>query len=761
MQHRLTRAILFFCAIAPLAKGAEPIPSIAANPPDWVWTDLNQVFSQSMSDDALTSMAAAGVEVLHTGFPPREPAEKWNAFKQSVDKAHEHGIKVVAGGSLLYFQFDILREHPDWRVHWVDDPPLVANWKFDEHPKIRACLNSPYREFIIKQLADIALESGVDGYSFDGSHQELCYCKYCKEKYRAATGKEIPTELAGAGRTDGGDLAKDASGKLDLSNPDIVRYFRWREQTMMDFWQAMRAALRAVNPDFGFLTWTINAGRWGHLSGVPRSQPFILNRLFDVPMQEWWFEETNRGASITVPGFGAALIRATAEERPSICNPYDFTHWEDLWQAGYGSSMPFREREFRMLLAITHGSIPAGIWGPPYKASEAAPLIKLVRDRQQWLVRERSLKYAALVVSDDTRNFYGGKNPIGRYIEHCLGVFRALNEAHLPVDIICDWDLDENRLAEYKVVILANTACLSDQAVENLRAYVHAGGGLVSTVESSRYTQDGVEREDFALGDVFGAHFVKMAEELASTSGMPGAPMPIAEAGAWDSAGATKGVIDWRDTAPQIVDAGLKELAWSGAGFAGKCAVVGLKDTATTAATIRLLTTVNGYPGGSNLAPASVVVNHPGKGRSVYFAAGIDQGYYAYPYPYQRMLIANAVRWAADEAPPVRIEAPMALHAGFFQQTDDKGQRTIVHLLNTINSTGGAATPGGSDVPLREEVVPLHDVAVTFAGEKPSHVHLEPGGGALATQQVADGWRVVVPKLEVQSMVVAEYGPAQ
>ena len=730
-----------------------------SEPPEWVWTHLNHLYNVPKLEE-LDKAAAMGVQVVHGGPLDEKDPQKRAEFKNLVKELHKRNMKIVTGGSLLYFKYNILREHPDWRVHWVDDPKLVENWKYDEHPQIRACLNSPYADYAIRDLAKFAKEFDIDGYSFDGSHIEVCYCKYCKAKYLKDTGHELPTNLDQMGRTDGGDLkvAGKTARPAGLSDPEIFRYFRWREQAVVDFWTHMRGEMKKIRPDFAFLTWTVNAGRLGHLMGVPRIQPFTLNLFFDVPMQEWWFDETNRGGSIIPAAFGARLIRAAGCERPTICNPYDFTHWEDLWQAGYGSSMPLLERQFRFLLAITQGSIPATVWGSPYKESDFEPIVKLLRDREPYLIREKSIKWAGLVVSDDTRNFYGGTSTMGRYVEHCMGAFRAMTEAHLPVDFVTDLDLEENRLDDYKVLVLPNTACLSDNAVANIRRFVKNGGGLVASVESSRYDQDGNARPDFALADVFGAHFEKMAEELKST-GLPAAPKPQGDAGPWDSAGSARGNMQWDAKAPkEIITDAVKDRTLYGGGFQGKCAIVHVADQATTGALLYLQKLTDaGYPTASGITAPALVTNKSGAGRVAFFPAGIDQGYYAYPYPYQRMLMLNAIGWAASSQPAIRVEAPMCVQAAYFtQQVDKKGSRTIVHLLNTLNTTAGQASPAGCDVPLREEILPVLNVRVVFQGAAPKRVHLEPEGQDLSVEQTGAEWSVIVAKLDMQSMVVVE-----
>ena len=59
----------------------------------------------------------------------------------------------------------------------------------------------------------------------------------------------------------------------------------------------------------------------------------------------------------------------------------------------------------------------------------------------------------------------------------------------------------------------------------------------------------------------------------------------------------------------------------------------------------------------------------------------------------------------------------MCVHATVMRQTRTDGEgteRLIVHLFSDLNTTRHHALPD-DDVPLREEVVPIHDIRVTFA----------------------------------------------
>ena len=74
------------------------------------------------------------------------------------------------------------------------------------------------------------------------------------------------------------------------------------------------------------------------------------------------------------------------------------------------------------------------------------------------------------------------------------------------------------------------------------------------------------------------------------------------------------------------------------------------------------------------------------------------------------------------------VEAPMCVHSTLMRQSKGGSERLIVHLYSDLNTTAFHAMPA-DDVPLREEVVPIHDIRVTFApGYRLGRVHLEPEG---------------------------------
>ena len=78
---------------------------------------------------------------------------------------------------------------------------------------------------------------------------------------------------------------------------------------------------------------------------------------------------------------------------------------------------------------------------------------------------------------------------------------QTLIQAKVPFDIIFDKHLDD--LSRYRVLVLADQECLSEEQMDQIRAFVKNGGGLVASEHTSLYTPWRNRRRDFGLADLF------------------------------------------------------------------------------------------------------------------------------------------------------------------------------------------------------------------------------------------------------------------
>ncbi len=656
----------------------------------------------------------------------RSPHVPLDQLEANLAEYRKLGIKVL-GVYPPCLQGEVYEKHPEWRRISTDvtEIPQVDMKKQPFGGML--CLLGPYGDFFIDVLAEIATKfPDVKAFSFDGLHYGgVCYCQDCRNKYRLETGKEIP--------------------KVNMEDGDFRHYQHWADRRMENLVQRMQTRLKGIRPELALVTWTTNAGRFGHLRDIPRNMPARMNLLLDAPDQEFWLDETNRGASI-VPAFANAYIWATTNHRVAFSEPYLMSHGNP-----YGKdSFPVHEIERRVMLALTHGAGPSLAVGQPARLQdEVYRILGEVQKRKPWLTHKQPEPWAAMLMSDNTRVFYG-RDPgriEERYVGSVLGYFRAAIEEHLPFTLINDWNLTASELAKYKVLILPNAACLNDDQCAAIREFVASGGGLVATLDSSLCDDFGDPRPDFALADVFGLHYRGVATSDSDPANLDVNFSRQLGTDYWDK---RKGIWDFRlsresPLASPKLDALIGNEPVT---FKGQVATTVLSEGTVSIAGLAARD-------GGVAAPIPAITTHQfGKGRVVYFASGIDSAYYLYAYPYHRLLLANAVKWAANSVVPIEVQAPMCVQAVAMRQVKD-GPRLVLHLFNDVNTTAFHALPS-DDVPLREETLPIYDIHVQFRGYQLGSIRLQPEGIELTRQAIDDGFEVVVPRLDVHSMVVAE-----
>lgn len=678
-------------------------------------------------------------EIIHIRTGQPIDAAMLAELRARVDAAHAQGAKVLGEAIRFYMSPWMQEDHPDWQVlNSPDAKPISVAELADQH--VLGCWNSPYGQWFIKSQVELARRLDWDGYNLDGfgcwSH---CFCSHCQAAYQRDAGRAIPATS-------------------NVNDREFRHYLKWRLNQYTQFVAEWTSALKTVKPDFVAAPWSTGPGRWWHWMGAPAAEGTdAMHRILDAPFLElFWDFPADQGSNL-LPSFTCRYYRALTGDRPAWILPY-------LCEQGqFNMQPPAAECDLREMTVLANGCLVAqGHW----QQNEVTPLAHFndqLRQREPFTTDTSSLKWAAMLVGESSRLLYGlpgartevplgawlgsgvdtpdmgrlapGERRMPAHMESAVGVFRAMQEDHLPLDLIMESDVeDEPTLAQYKVLILPNAACLSDAALETIRNFVARGGGLVALHESSICDEFGDRREDFGLADVFGAHFRGTQDYSARWPNYP----------VWTELYLGIHAPDLHFISDDPVVRSNYRRGSDRLQYIGWMTNVELSPDAVKLG--RRLTLPVEWP---------FLVLHPWQqGRSVYFAADIGQAYFIAPYQYQRRLITNAVRWAAQaNQSPVRVEAPLCVQATHYTQHD--GQRVLVHLLNESNTTANRALPENNPSQ-REETLPIHDIRVFVADPAVQSAFQEPQHLALPLTQLDDGVQVTIPRLDVHSIVVFE-----
>lgn len=353
-------------------------------------------------------------------------------------------------------------------------------------------------------------------------------------------------------------------------------------------------------------------------------------------------------------------------------------------------------------------------------------------------------------------DFYGRDDGHDRVMLPHYGMMQALIRARIPY-VPVHADHIARDAVDLAVLILPNVGALSDQQVQAVRDFVATGGSLIASGESSLYTEWGDRRQDFALADILG---VTATGEAQGGSGV----IPAS----WESyAGHTylrihpelRARVDGPHTPGEPSGDGVRHPVLSGFDetdilpFGGRLELVRATGGTTP---LTLIPAFPIYPPEfawmremDSDHPALVLSQTAQGGRVAYLAADIDRCFGRYNLPDHGNLLANIVRWAADDAIPLTVDGPGLVDCHLYRQETAQGSRLILHLVNlTLSGTN----PVDELIPMGPYQVALRTVDGLAAN----------GARALVADQaldigVADGWaRITVPSVSDHEVIVIE-----
>jgi hypothetical protein len=460
-----------------------------------------------------------GKTIVHILTGEKIPEEVLATMRSNVDRAHARGAKVLGEVIRLHMTPWLQADHPEWQlVSSPGEKPLRAEQVKDIH--VLGCWNSPYGDFFIRSQVALVQKLDYDGYNLDGfGCWATCFCSHCTAGYRADTGREIPAHS-------------------NVNESDYRIHLKWRLDRFTKFVARWTAEMKKVKRDFVCAPWSTGPGRWWHWMGAPAAKGSdTMHRVLDAPFLELlWDFPPDQGSNL-LPAFTVRYYRGlTGGDRTPWILPY-------LCEQGqFNMQPPPVECELRMHTVLTNGGLAAnGLWQQNREFFPLSRANKLIEQREPFTRGAKSIKWAAMLVGESSRLLYGipgvrNEVPMGAWMgsgvdspkmgalpaserrmpshmESAVGVFRAMMEDHLPLDIIIEPDVERlETLKQYDVLILPNATCVSDIAANSIREFVQAGGGLVAMHESSLCDEFGNRRENFALSDVFGATFKGSAD---------------------------------------------------------------------------------------------------------------------------------------------------------------------------------------------------------------------------------------------------------
>lgn len=673
---------------------------------------------------------------FNTPFFEKYPGlEDWDLLRSYLPFARKYGIKVLAYLNMHWYSYDFGTRHPEWQQRMADGKsygevvPLYGSGT-------TFCVNSPWRDWAYLLIRE-AMKTGIDGVFLDGPviFPGCCYCDACRARFAERTGKEIPASE-------------------DWGSPLWKEFIRFREDSMADFLKGAEKAVREGNPE-GVVF--LNAGSWH--AGSWR----VARNIEKVGR----YQHFNGAESFFHPGpFDQVLIpwaitakHLMAGEKPAVV----FSHHA----LGSWHYVPLPDAETRISIAqtVANGANP---WFAVFdyaldhsREAALAPIRDLfgfLERNEDYYTATESAAEAAVLFSSQSSAFYLSKEE-GLYLEGGsgkeqdliadVGAGKAidwkkrkalcdeiqgrsfwgscymLTRAHIPYDVILDGQLDDEHLDRYKVLILPNSACLSEEQVSAIRRFVERGGGLVASFETGRYNEDGELEESHSMSEFLGISAIEGAmvpaafEEYVKVKAHHGAAASFAEGA----------------LLPRPL----------------YCLKVRALPDAVDVPCIFMNPTGRLYSAlkGESVYPA-VVVREIGRGRVVYFPHLLADAYTRYKIREHEQWFVDSVKWAYGSEPPISVLAPPTVEVEVRRQRLDsphnRGERILIHLVNNT---------GDMQRPIRD-LLPIRGIEIRFSAPFPRAVRALRRNEDLELLKEENKVRVILPELETYEVIVAE-----
>jgi hypothetical protein len=351
-------------------------------------------------------------------------------------------------------------------------------------------------------------------------------------------------------------------------------------------------------------------------------------------------------------------------------------------------------------------------------------------DHERYLRNVAPLARVAVLHSEQTETYHAGVAPGDRADDHVLGIYHALIEARVPFELVHEAFLTPDRLDQFRLLILADAAALSDAQCEAIRGYVKRGGSLLATFASSLYDDVGRRRDDFGLADVFGVSFAGRIQGPMQNSYLALETDP--------STGRRHPILEGFGDTTRIINGVFR---------------VGVRPAEVFPSPLTLIPSYpdlpmeDVYPRVTHTDERELYLRTVGGSRVVYIPWDIGRTFWDVMCVDHGRLLKNAIRWATNEAPPVEVEGPGLLDVTVWRQRDSM----TVHLVNLTN-------PMMMKGPVRE-IIPVGPERVRIRlspGTRPRRVQLLT---ARATPRVDDdnGTLVVtVPSIDVHEVVAID-----
>jgi len=457
-------------------------------------------YKKEHTEEAVKKYKEMGVTMMllhfYKGFGLEAEKEHIEEAKRLASICRQNGLKVgVYVGSTVGYETFLLEkpEAADWLVpDYLGNPVLYGDQTFRKRVYF---MHPGYIEYM-KKVVKIAVEDlKVDLIHFDNTSMraapEIFQHPLAIQNFRTYLQKKYSPEMLKK-RFGFSDMRYIEPPRYNeplskINDPLFQEWTDFRCQQLADYYGIMDSYIHSLNPEVA----VVNNPHSG-LSGINTmwyqgiDYPGLLCHTDMV-----WTEEGNNPA---VTDDGVIISKIRTYKMAKTLNNRIFTYTSDS-KLEMAEAMAYNRQGMGMVggLKEMEGNQLAQGYDLP---EEQKAYIKFFSRNFEFYHDITGISDVAVLHSYSTMAFNNDRPYQSTYLFE-----QVLIQNKIPFDIIFDDQL--KALSNYKVLILADQECLSDEKLSLIMSFVEKGGGLVATEFSSLYTEWRERKSDFGLKDLF------------------------------------------------------------------------------------------------------------------------------------------------------------------------------------------------------------------------------------------------------------------
>jgi len=442
--------------------------------------DALQISEHEQSEELIDQLRRQGIEVFHThlykGFGMAAEKEEMEKTRDVVAIAHRYGMKAdtyVQWGSMMYETFFAEESRAE---HWIQRDiaglPILLTYGYQQSFRYIPCFSNPeYLEYLKKVVRYAIVEVKTDFIHLDNfslnAEPDSCHCSWCVSGFREfLRTKYSSRQLRDRFGFENISFVNPPQWNRDnppekmeiIYDPAFQEWVDFRCQLMADALRQISEYAKSLNPTVAveINPGGLNGDNHTWMAGVDHTRLLKFTEAF-------WSEEDNIPAYYP-DGRLVSRIRSYKLARA----------YRNVLMISNVANDPLALGE-----ALAFNQTLSCVGTDPL-LPETIKYIQFYRKNRDMYLDSEDIAPVAVFRSYASLTYHQASTQLSAIL-----VEQALIQSRIPFVLVFDEHL--RNLADYKVLILPNSECLSDEQISFIRRYVDDGGGLVVTEQAGLY----------------------------------------------------------------------------------------------------------------------------------------------------------------------------------------------------------------------------------------------------------------------------------